>query len=67
MANVSYSIASHNGTVTFRYGRYVESFDIRDLGFLQTYERIKFAAITAGLPLTEQTLEDLFREVKGLK
>jgi hypothetical protein len=67
MAEVHYSITSHNGTVTFRYGKYVESFDIRDLGFLQTYERIKFAAITAGLPLNEDTLQDLFREIKGLK
>jgi hypothetical protein len=67
MTKLVYTITNHQGVVTFKYGRYVESFDIRDLGFLQTYERIKFAAITAGLPLTEETLEDLFREVKGLK
>ena len=56
-----------DGTVTFRSGRYVEHFDPRDKGLLQTYDCIKFAAVTAGISLTQETLEDLMREARGLK
>jgi len=56
-----------DGTVTFRCGRYVESFDARDKGLLETYEYIRVAAVTAGLSLSEESLADLMREVRGLK
>jgi hypothetical protein len=61
-----YSIAERKGVVTFTYGRYVESFDIRGLGMYEVYERIRFAALTAGLPLSQDSLEQLLREVKRL-
>jgi hypothetical protein len=34
---------------------------------LQTYEALKWAAVTAGIPLEEDTLMELFREARGLK
>ena len=58
---------NRDGTATFRYGRYVEHIDPRHLGLMQTYEAIKYAAITAGLPLTEETLLDLMQTARGLK
>jgi hypothetical protein len=66
MGKVNYHITERNKVVTFRYGRYIESFDIQDLGVYETYERVKYAAITAGLKLSEDTLEKLLREVRGL-
>lgn len=53
-------------TITFRYGGYVEHLGIEGKGMLQIYEGIKYAAITAGLSLTEETLEELLRESQGL-
>ena len=55
-----------SGVVVFRYGSYIESFDVEVIGPLQTYERNKWAAITAGLQLNQDTLDDLMREAKGL-
>jgi len=52
--------------VTFKYGRYVESFDVEMLGAYETYERIRYAAITAGLSLNDETMAELLREAKGL-
>lgn len=61
-----------DGTATFRARRpdgrrYVEHFDVRDKGLVETYEAIRWSAVTAGLPLGEDMLEDLMREVRGLK
>lgn len=72
MASIDLRVTRNaDGTATFRTighnGRpYVEHIDTRDLGMFQTYERLKYAAITAGMSLSEQTLHDLFRIAKGL-
>jgi hypothetical protein len=66
VAALKFSIEERDKVVTFRYNRYVESFDISLLGMYETYERVKYAALTAGLPLNETTLEQLLREVRGL-
>lgn len=57
---------TRDGVVTFKYGRYVESFDVEMLGAYETYERIRYAAITAGLSLNDETMAELLREAKGL-
>lgn len=57
---------STKGIVTFQYGKYIESFDVEVVGIYETYERIKWAAITAGLTLTEETMEQLTQEARGL-
>ena len=55
-----------DGTATFRYGRYVESFDVEGKGLYETYEAIKWIAITAGIELSDGVLEEFFREARGL-
>ena len=37
--------------VTFKCGRYVESVDVEVLGMVETWERLKWAAITCGNPV----------------
>lgn len=66
MAMARYSITERDKVVTFRYRGYVESFDISNLGMYETYERVKYAALTAGLRLDHSTLEKLLREVRRL-
>jgi hypothetical protein len=66
MGKVNYTLRARNGVVTFKTGRYVESFDIRDLSIYESWERIRFAALTAGITLNEDTVTKLLREVKGL-
>jgi hypothetical protein len=56
-----------DGTITVRRGSYVEHFDVRDKGMLETYEAIRWGLVTANVPTSPAMLEDLFREVKGLK
>jgi len=58
---------NRDGTVTFKTGRYRESFDARDKGLYETYEYIKMLAVTAGMSLSQELLEDLLREARGLK
>lgn len=68
MARKTFTIKRHgDGTVTFRSGRYVENIDIRYKGMLETYEAIKYAAISAHIVLNQDTLEEVLREAKGLK
>jgi hypothetical protein len=55
-----------DGTVTFKFGRYIEHIDMRHLGLFESYEALKYAAITAGLSLSEEPLEELFRIARGL-
>jgi hypothetical protein len=55
-----------DGTVTFRTKTFVEHFDGRDKGMLETYEYIKTLAVTAGISLNQETLEELLRDVRGL-
>lgn len=55
-----------DGTATFRYEGYVQHVDVANLGLLETYEHVKFAAICAGLQLSEETLDELFRAARGL-
>jgi hypothetical protein len=55
-----------DGTVEFRAGSYRETIDAANLGDWETYEWIKWAAITAGISLTEEYLEELFREARGM-
>lgn len=63
----SFTVRRHvDGTVTFKSERYIEHIDVRHLGLLETYEALKYAAITAGLSLNEHTLEELFRLARGL-
>jgi hypothetical protein len=59
---------NRDGTVTLRCPetRYVEHIDIANKGFVEAYESIKFAAITAGFHPTQDDLMELFREGKGL-
>lgn len=67
MATKTFNIRrNRDGTITFRFGRYVEHIGIEGKGFLQIYESIKYAAITAGLSLTDSHVEELLREVQGL-
>jgi hypothetical protein len=58
---------NRDGTVTFRSGRYVEHIDVRMLGMLETYEAIRYAAVTAGVSLTDDLLAELLREARNLK
>ncbi len=68
MARRNYTLRVHkDGTITFKSGRYVEHIDIRFIGYLETYERLKIAALTAGFSLKESTLEELLKEARGLK
>lgn len=67
MARESFKLDNKNGTVTFKYGSFVESFDIEFLGPYDTFERIRYAAITAGISLSDETLEQLLREVKNFE
>lgn len=55
-----------DGTVTFRVGRYIEHIDASNMGSVELYDRLQYAAITANLPLTEKTLMELWEEAKGL-
>lgn len=55
-----------NGVVTFKFEGYIESFDVQVLGVYETYERIRWAAITAGITLTEVSMEQLLLEARGL-
>lgn len=57
---------NRDGTVTFKYGRYVESFDVEGKGLYETYEAIKWIAVTAGISLSESDLQDLYQEARGL-
>lgn len=56
-----------DGTVTFRSGKYIEHFDPREKGLMETYEHIRIAAVTAGLSLSQPLLEELLHEARGLK
>ncbi len=62
----SYSLRRSGHVVTFKAGRYIEAFDVSVLGIFDTAERIKWAAITCGIRLNEQTLHDLLLEARGL-
>lgn len=57
-----------DGTVTLRCPetRYVEHIDASGKGYMETYEAVRFAAITAGFSPTADDLMELFREAKGL-
>lgn len=68
MSRRNYSLrVNRDGTVTFKSGRYVEHIDIRWIGYLETYERLKLAALSAGFSLSQSTLEELLKEARGLK
>lgn len=73
MAKKSFSVRRNaDGTVTFKTrkpnGRwYYEHIDVQHKGMLETYDAIRYAAVTAGLSLSEPLLEDLLREARGLK
>lgn len=62
-----------DGTATFRTRnpdtgrRYIEHLDPRLEGPFTTFERIKWAARTANLNLSDDLVEDLMREARGLK
>jgi len=57
-----------DGTVTLRCPEthYVEHIDVSNKGFMETYDAVRFAAITAGFHPTDEDLQELFREAKGL-
>lgn len=57
---------NNDGTVTFRSGRYVEHIDVSTKGLMETYDALKYAAICAEVPVSDDILEDLMREAKGL-
>jgi hypothetical protein len=63
---------NRDGTVTLRAAlpdgrKYVEHFDVESKGLLETFESVRFAALTAGLHLSDRSLEDLLREARGLQ
>lgn len=63
----TFTLTRHkDGTVTFKFGRYIEHFIVSDKTYVETYEYIKWTAITAGLQLNQETLEDLLRRVRNL-
>jgi hypothetical protein len=55
-----------DGTATFKYGKYRESFEVVNKGYVETYEAIKYAAITAGIVLSEEILDEFLHEAKQL-
>jgi hypothetical protein len=62
MAKKTFTLRSNaDGTITFRYDRYVEHFERK--GPFDTYENIKWAAISAGINLDEHTLTQLYQEL----
>ena len=65
MTSVSYTLTRKGSVVTFKCGKYIESFDVEMLGWYETYERVKYAAITAGVSLNEDTIEKLMKEVRN--
>jgi hypothetical protein len=72
MARQSFIVRRNaDGTATFRVRRenrsdYIEHFDPRIQGPVQTWEQLKWAAVTAGFGLSDDMLEQLMREVRGL-
>lgn len=50
-------------TITVRIDRYTESFDTTMMSRSEAYDRIRWAAITAGAPLNEETVIRILREV----
>lgn len=50
-------------TITVRVGRYSESFDTSLMERAEAYDRIKWAAITAGATLNDISVLEILREV----
>jgi len=50
-------------TITVRVDRYTESFDTTLMDRAEAYDRIKWAAITAGANLNELSVLEILREV----
>jgi hypothetical protein len=66
MARRTFTLRRTGSTVVFKSGDYVESFDVEVLGAYQTWERIKWAAFTSGVSLSDVVLEELLLEARGL-
>jgi hypothetical protein len=56
-----------DGNAEFRAGRYRQIIPVKDLGMVETYEAIKWAAIVGGIYLEEEHLEELFRQARGME
>jgi hypothetical protein len=55
---------NRDGTATFKYGGYVESFEINGKERDEVYEHIRWIAITAGIPLSKEVLLDMYKETR---
>lgn len=56
-----------DGTARVKIGRYVEVIDARNLSLYETYDAVRWAAITGGMPLNDETAEEMMRVARGLK
>jgi hypothetical protein len=56
-----------DGTARVRIGRYVEIIEVANLSLYETFDAIRWAAITGGLPINDETAEEMMRVARGLK
>jgi len=54
-----------DGTATIRVGRYVEHLDAH-LSPMEAFDAVKWALVTAGVPLSDDTTEEIWRIARGL-
>lgn len=56
-----------DGTATVRIGRYVEHLMAQYMSPYELYEALRYACITAGIPVSDETTTELYRIVREIR